>query len=146
MLELTGFGVHHHQPLRLGLTAGVRGDGDASQDDVEDEDTNTSEEGLPLTGRPSSVSLRGTKRSLAQKKASLPASRLFPSVLLQIVRRLRGINSRGVRGVAKRHKKIKFPVCDSVSDSDLNQCSQCTCVVDEECGLSDEAGGWFLSG
>ena len=44
MLELTGFGVHNHQPLGLGLAGGVRGDGDASQDDGEDEDTNTSEE------------------------------------------------------------------------------------------------------
>ena len=44
MLELTGFGVHHHQPLGLGLAGGVRGDGDASQDDGEDEDTHTSEE------------------------------------------------------------------------------------------------------
>ena len=55
MLELTGFGVHHHQPLGLGLAGGVRGDGDASQDDGEDEDTNTCDKGLPRTLRPRSI-------------------------------------------------------------------------------------------
>ena len=66
MLELTGFGVDHHQPL--GLAGRVRGDGDARQDDGEDEDTNTSDKGLPRTLRP---------RSLGAKLRSVsPGSRL----------------------------------------------------------------------
>ena len=59
MLELTGFSVHHHQSLMLRLAGVVRGDGDASQDDSEDENTNTSDKRLPLTGHLPSVSLRG---------------------------------------------------------------------------------------
>ena len=58
-LELTGFGVHHHQPFRLRLTGVVRGDSDTSKDDGEDEDTNTSDKGLPFTGHLPRVSLRG---------------------------------------------------------------------------------------
>ena len=50
-----------------------------------------------------------------------------------------------------RKGKIQFPVCASVRDSDFNQCiyvmdAARAAVVDEECGLGDEAGGWFLSG
>ena len=51
----------------------MRGDGDASKDDGEDDDTNTSDKRLPLTGHQLSVSLRGTWRAVAQKKVSLPA-------------------------------------------------------------------------
>ena len=49
-LELTRLGVHHHQPFRLRLTGVVRDDSDTSQDDGEDEDTDTSDKRLPLTG------------------------------------------------------------------------------------------------
>ena len=50
-----------------------------------------------------------------------------------------------------RKDKIQGPVCASVRDSDFNQCiyvldAARVEAVDEECGLVDEAGGWFLSG
>ena len=75
LLALTCLGVHNHQPLILGLAGGVRGDSDTSQDDGEDEDTNTSDEGLPLTGH--ATSLRAVPGALtratcsATKRASL---------------------------------------------------------------------------
>ena len=46
------------------------GNGDASQDDGEDENTNTSDEGLPLTGHLPSVSLRGIVWPTSAKKKS----------------------------------------------------------------------------
>ena len=66
MLELTGFGVHHHQPFRLRLAGGVRGDGDARQGGGEDEGTNTSDKGLPRTLRPRSIGAKPAEREPRQ--------------------------------------------------------------------------------
>ena len=66
MLEVTGFGVHHHQPLRLRLAGGVRVDGYVSQDDGEDEDTNTCDKGLPRTLRPRSIGAKPAEREPRQ--------------------------------------------------------------------------------
>ena len=66
MLELTGFGVHHHQPFRLGLTCVMRGDGDARQDGGEDEDTNISDKRLPWTLHPRRVGAKPADREPRQ--------------------------------------------------------------------------------
>ena len=58
----------------------VRGDGDASQDDGEDEDTNTSDEGLPLTGH-----LLGVKGSQVQILSARPRN---PSWIQHIHRKV----------------------------------------------------------
>ena len=51
----------------------MRGDGDASQDDGEDENTHTSDKRLPLPGHLPSVSLRGIVwPTSAKKKSSAP--------------------------------------------------------------------------
>ena len=66
MLELTGFGVDHHQAFRLRLAGGVRGDGDARQGGGEDEDTDTSDKGLLRTLRPRSIGAKPAEREPRQ--------------------------------------------------------------------------------